>query len=103
MSGIKKYAKPSKIKMTLKPEPKKETYYVEDTQLGDVFTLEGGVHMRVHVSAYQSFKDDALFAEVRQTLDATAWIINLQTGRVFATKLDREIEWVGVTMLIDSE
>ena len=103
MAGIKKYTKPSKIKMTLKQEPKKETYHIEDTQLGDVFTLDGGVHMRVHVSAYQTFKDDTLFEKVRSQLDATAWIINLQTGRVFATNLDREIEWVGVTMTIDAE
>lgn len=91
-----------------RPEPE-EVFTIRDAGRGNTFLHRGAVCMLTEVSAYQALNVSDLVptklarARVEEFLKDSTFVVNLQTGRTFAVKLDDEIEWIKVTMTVESE
>lgn len=106
---IKKFASPSKIIFTLDKDSTKSIFTLADAKRGDTFLFKDAICMLTEVSAFQALCiQPAMITEramdkVQELLKAGIFITNLQTGHTFAGKGDEEIQWVKVTMTVESE
>lgn len=106
-TAIKKFVSPSKIIFTLSKDKKVKTFTVKDAQRGDTFLHKDSICMLSEVSAYQALHSSNITDEdkdsIKIILCAAIFVTNLQTGRTFAVKPDDEIQWIKVTMTVESE
>lgn len=103
------FKKPSDIIFKAARTEPDEVFTIRDAQRGNTFLHRGAVCMMTEVSAFQALIGSALLPSnmskdrVRDFLKESTFITNLQTGRTFAVKLDDKIEWIKVTMTVESE
>lgn len=106
-NAIKKFVSPSKIIFNLVKDKKVQTFTVEHAQRGDTFLYKDSICMLTTVSAYPALCSsnitDAAKDRVKDVLNEAIFVTNLQTGRTFAVKPDDEIQWIKVTMTVESE
>ena len=88
--------------------PKVPVVTVAHANRGNTFLHKGAVCMLTEVSAYQALNAQPVLItktareRVEELLKEGIFITNLQTGRTFAVKHDDEIEWIRVTMTIET-
>lgn len=102
------FKNPSDIIFKTAPNKDVEVFTIRDAQRGNTFLHRGAVCMLTEVSAYQALElADAITPaakdRIKDVLKRAQFVVNLQTGRTFAVKLDDEIEWIKVTMTVESE
>lgn len=102
------FTKPSDIIFKAEPTKADPVITVAAAKRGNTFLHRGAICMLSEVSAYQALNahDLSLTATSRLWVEILLkegiFITNLQTGRTFAVKPDDEIEWVRVTMTVES-
>jgi len=106
---IKKFASPSKIIFTLAKDGKKSVFTLADAERGDTFMFKDAICMLSEVSAYQALEGvgnnyitQTAKIRIKELLDQTIFVTNLQTGRTFAAISSEEIQWIKVTMTVES-
>lgn len=103
------FKSPSDIIFKTAPKEPEEIFTVRDAKRGNTFLHRGAVSMLTEVSAYQALNVSDLVVtrvardRIEDFLKESTFITNLQTGRTFSVKLDDEIEWIKVTMTVESK
>lgn len=107
---IKKFKSPSKIIFTLDKDDKKSIFTLADAKRGDTFMFKDAICMLSEVSAYQALENveknhitQTAKNRIQELLDQSIFVTNLQNGRTFAAISSDEIEWIKVTMTVESE
>lgn len=102
------FRKPSDIIFKVEPTKADPVIRVSAAKRGNTFLHRGAVCMLTEVSAFQALNaQPVLFTQVareriEELLKEAIFITNLQTGRTYAVKPDDEIEWIRVTMTVES-
>lgn len=103
------FKKPSDIIFKTEPTKMTEIVTVKQAKRGNTFLHRGAICMLSEVSAYQIFQgvDELTITKGAKNLISVMlgqgiFVTNLQTGRTFAVKPDDEIEWIRVTMTVET-
>lgn len=102
MASIKTFKEPSSINFVAEESLK---FFLKDAKRGSTFLCDGAICMLSNLSAHQAVKD--LSPEMRElianSINKFLWVINLQTGRTYTRAPDTVIEFVKITMTVDTE
>lgn len=98
--AIKTFKSPSSITFAL-GESEYDGPMISHAERGQTFLRDGAICVRVDVSNYQGESDDSKRCKDIEPKAGRYWIHNLQTGRVWSSE-DKPIEWIKITMTVDS-